>query len=72
MRKAYLLPDCERSEKVKYLIDVAVCSEAVVNDSMHVVMIADRPEVKLGKFEVASTYLLPYDPLAKKEVKQDS
>ena len=53
--------------RVKYLLDAIVCSDAGLQAAMAMIRNDDRPDGKLNTFEDAATYLLQYDPVAKRK-----
>ena len=53
--------------RVKYLLDAIICSDAGLQAAMAMIRNDDRPDGKLSTFEDAATYLLQYDPVAKRK-----
>ena len=53
--------------RVKYLLDAIVCSDAGLQAAMSMIRNDDRLDRKLNTFEDAATYLLQYNPVAKRK-----
>ena len=58
--------------RVGYLLDAIECSDAGLQAGIALVRADDGPDGKMNDFEAAASFLLPYDPVAKKRAAQGS